>query len=681
MTSRPTRVPVDLRALLLVRLSLLFCSDSNAVAAPDVAGVSTAQQPCSVKTSVVRHFEAQAAAAGVRHLAGLDTCVRADGNGALVTVHFQLAHSAELLAELHEHFPPQNDPAGALGAPGACADLVAQHGCAGDSLPPAILERIRGNTLGELCPASCLSPKDDATTKAVTAAELIRSALIQPALGCSRSTPACPRAVLVSLPTGGPVNSYILRMYAARSAHDGAELPLVVELSLAVLPVPWGTRDHGEASDTVAAGAAAPHHFLQLPRRSTLLPTPYSAFAAHRAVLTSPLRRHLRIGARYNFEVITATDIQAVALVPAQAEQGAVQSRWRPRWIHLAPAEGIAPKPGIVRWRGSAAIKALGGLMLMAQSSSDNYDALVLFETTDDARLVNGSTGVTGDRAWRTPVRIIPSESIGDLGLQPLSHRYSEIFLADPHMTMTLATKRAVRLRVQTANGEQQVLHVEAGKDEVDHDTCTDGESETGAVWEQPRVLVTHNDAHTEHTIYVHWDHADEAFSSASDGNRLLQIYAADTATADNSSALNQGWPQVLEYSVWISSSKHGTVPTTMHDLAASLGGWLTGSTVGSGPPSFVPLKQTRSGDSLSVHLHLQNLPSSAADSLEGLVSQNVERDDLKALIVQMSRRHQKPEKTSTENLLCLQATELCIWDEPSWNYRSIFGWVTKNIE
>ena len=68
----------------------------------------------------------------------------------MVTVHFQLAENAELLAELHEQLPPQNDPAGALGAPGACADVVAQHGCSGGTLPAAVREKIRGSTLAEL---------------------------------------------------------------------------------------------------------------------------------------------------------------------------------------------------------------------------------------------------------------------------------------------------------------------------------------------------------------------------------------------------------------------------------------------------------------------------------------------------------------------------------------------------
>ena len=139
------------------------------------------------------------------------------------------------------------------------------------------------------------------------------------------------------------------------------------------------------------AGTGSAHGFLELPRRSSLLPTPYTTFATLRAVLTSPLRRHLRIGIRYNFEVVLGDDVGAVALVPAHAVQRAAHNRWRSRWVHLAPAEGMAPKEGIVRWRGSAVIKAPGGLMLMAQVNSSDYDALVLFETTDDENFVNGS--------------------------------------------------------------------------------------------------------------------------------------------------------------------------------------------------------------------------------------------------------------------------------------------------
>ena len=33
------------------------------------------------------------------------------------------------------------------------------------------------------------------------------------------------------------------------------------------------------------------------------------------------------------------------------------------------------------------------------------------------------------------------------------------------------------------------------------------------------------------------------------------------------------------------------------------------------------------------------------------------------------------------KKLRAWQALGLCVWDDPAWNYRSIFGWVTKNIE
>ena len=71
-TARQTgRPPLLLGALLLLL--------------PDAA-VDTAPDPvCSVKATVLRQFEAPAAAAGVRHLTGLDTCRRADG-GALKSI-------------------------------------------------------------------------------------------------------------------------------------------------------------------------------------------------------------------------------------------------------------------------------------------------------------------------------------------------------------------------------------------------------------------------------------------------------------------------------------------------------------------------------------------------------------------------------------------------------------------
>lgn len=512
--------------------ALLLQLASHATEAPDT---DHTQQTCSVKVSVERKFDGPAAAAGVQRLAGLDTCRRADGGGALVTAHFQLAEGAELLAELHEQLPPHNDPTGVLGPPGACADLVALHGCDDASEHPATLpEAARGSTLAELCPASCPPPGDDNDAeKAAAAAELLRSPLTQPAVGCGWSS-NCPRAVLLSLPTGGPARSYLLRVYAAPAGSDGSGLPMVVELSLAVAPVPWRVaHDRREDGTSAAAGVA-------LPRRSALLPTPFSAFAPRRAVLTTPLRRHLRIGVRYNFEVMLGVDAEAVALVPSQAVQPAAGSgsTRRPRWVHLARAEGIAAKDGVVRWRGSAVVKGTGGgLMLMARFASGdrtgggNYDALVQFETTDDLQLVNGSTGVTDAMAWRTPVHIM--SDAGDLGVRPLSHPHSEIILRDgPHLTMTLATKRAARLRVQTSTVD---LVEAADDDDSDSGTCGDRTDESkqrqqqlGAAWEQPRVLVTHDAGGTEHTIYVHWDHPGRCihftWSSHSYASHLLNL-------------------------------------------------------------------------------------------------------------------------------------------------------------
>ena len=46
---------------------------------PDAAVDSAPEPACSVKATVLRQIEAPAAAAGVRHLAGLNTCRRADG--------------------------------------------------------------------------------------------------------------------------------------------------------------------------------------------------------------------------------------------------------------------------------------------------------------------------------------------------------------------------------------------------------------------------------------------------------------------------------------------------------------------------------------------------------------------------------------------------------------------------
>ena len=159
-------------------------------------------------------------------------------------------------------------------------------------------------------------------------------------------------------------------------------------------------------------------------------------------------------------------------------------------------------------------------------------------------------------------------------------------------------------------------------------DSAENGCNSIGAAWEQPRALVTHNEANTEHTIYVHWDHPDAQTASngdsGSDGGRLLQIFAADIVTADNVTGLNQGWPQVLEYCVWVSPDKHGSIAdaggTSLRGLASSLGGWLSGS-IGSAPPSFLPLKRQSSGDPISVHRHLQNLPRNVSKSVESLVS------------------------------------------------------------
>ena len=175
--------------------------------------------------------------------------------------------------------------------------------------------------------------------------------------------------------------------------------------------------------------------------------------------------------------------------------------------------------------------------MLMARFASGdrtgggNYDALVQFETTDDLQLVNGSTGVTDAMAWRTPVHIM--SDAGDLGVRPLSHPHSEIILRDgPHLTMTLATKRAARLRVQTSTVD---LVEAAGDDDSDSGTCGDRTDESkqrqqqlGAAWEQPRVPVTHDAGATEHTIYVHWDHPGRCihftWSSHSYASHLLNL-------------------------------------------------------------------------------------------------------------------------------------------------------------
>ena len=614
--------------------ALLVFSDLAGVEAPAVSDRAQ-QSRCSVKVTAVRKIESAAAAAGIRHLAGLDTCRRADGGGALVTTHFQLAESSKLLAELHERLPPHNDPAGVLAPLGGCADLVAQHDCSGGAIPASVQERMQGITLAQLCPASCPMLENDAATDTAAAADLLRSPLTQPALGCSKgpsTTPTCPRAVVVSLPTGGPIRSYLLRVYAAPNASDGASLPMVAELSLAVAPVPWGKRDQAEDEDSTERTVA------QLPRHSALLPTPFAGFAEHNAVVTTPLRRHLRIGNRYNFEVVLG-GAEAVALVPAQAVQETARKRQYSRWVHLAPAENETPETGIIRWRGSAVVRAVGGLMLMAQFGSSNYDALVRFEATDDGRLVNGSTGVDFNHAWHTPVRIMPSPAfMGDLGVSPLSHPYSEIFLDGPHMTMKLATKRPVRLRVHTSSEEQEMLRGISKPDDEGH-LCKAAESAEsssnweGAVWEQPRVLITHNEANTEHTIYVHWDHPDTPPTSdrtrdiSISGARLLKIYAADLATADDSTQLDRGWPQILEYFVWVAPSMPSAVATTgatiLRGIASSLGGWLSGSATDSSPRSFVPLKRESAGaalDPLSVQRHLRSLPTNTTDTVESLV-------------------------------------------------------------
>jgi hypothetical protein len=231
-------------------------------------------------------------------------------------------------------------------------------------------------------------------------------------------------------------------------------------------------------------------------------------------------------------------------------------------------------------------------------------------------------------------VRIIPTPaSMGDLGIQPISHPYSEIFLAGMHMTMTLATKRPTRLRIQTSSEQQHTLHTDppSGVEDQASKICELGEdrcNSVGVIWEQPRVLVTHNAANTEHTIYVHWDHPDAQVASdgdsGNDGGRLLQVYAADLVTADDVTGLQQGWPQVLEYSVWVAAHKHGSVADTggtiLSGLASSLGGWLSGS-LDSGPPAFVPLKRGNSGNPISVDRHLQNLPTNISNSVESLVS------------------------------------------------------------
>ena len=249
--------------------------------------------------------------AGLKHVPGMQTCLQADDGGALVTSHFLLARGAELLAELREVSPPAGHPTTPEG-------------------------------------------------------ELLRSPLLQPAAvpGCGgRSAAAhCPTAVLVSLPTAGPRRSYTLRIYAAPGA-DGSQrsLPMALELSLALEPVPWR--------------ASAPH----LPSLTTPFPTPFAEFAPRRAVLTTPLRRYLAVGARYNFEVSVADALGVAVRGPGIGA----------RWAHLAPAEGQVPKDGMVRWRGSAAIRKADGLMLMAKFvEGDNYDVLLQFEGSENLERV-----------------------------------------------------------------------------------------------------------------------------------------------------------------------------------------------------------------------------------------------------------------------------------------------------
>ena len=610
--------------LLLLLLLLLGCGVCP-VAAPTAA---PADQLCGVRTGQLRQFQAPAAAAGLLHLgAGLDTCRRADGGGALVATHFQVAPGAGLLAELHEQLPPVNDPAGALGGVGACAALVLAHGCAaaaaaqGDeaaaaTLPADLLGRLRGVTLAQLCPASCPGPAAGPAAAKASAAELLRSPLLQPAAGCGRSADSCPRAVLLSLPTGGVVRSYTLRVYAAPAGFARDSLPLAAELSVVVAPVPW--RD-------AAAAAAVP---CRLPERSALFPTPFSAFTPSNAVLITPLRRHLALGARYNFEVAVA-DAEAVALVPAQSAQGA-QAR-RP-WVHLAPAEGVAPKDGVVRWRGSAEIKASGELMLMAKfSEGATYDALVNYEATADPALADQScSGVSVEEAWQTPVHIMPS-AMSSLDLRPVSHPYGEIFLDDPHLTLTLTTRSGARLRVKTSSDGESV----DGSVDSDPEICVEaGSSDSKLPWEQPRIYVTHNCAGTEHTVFVHWNHPDLK------SGRLLKVYVADLAMANGPAGT--GWPQVLEYSVWVAPPEVRTAGQLLGGIASSLGGWLAGA--GLGGASFVPLRRERAGSVLAVEEHVNSLPHEAAATASSL------------------------------------AEGLCVWDDPAWNYRAIFGWVSTKI-
>ena len=278
---------------------------------PQPAPASPQAQTCTATVAETQRVAENADKAGLKHVPGMQTCLQADDGGALVTSHFLLARGAELLAELREVSPPKGQPTTPEG-------------------------------------------------------ELLRSPLLQPAAvpGCGgRSAAAhCPTAVLVSLPTAGPRRSYTLRIYAAPGA-DGSQrsLPMALELSLALEPVPWR--------------AAAPH----LPSLSTPFPTPFAEFAPRRAVLTTPLRRYLAVGARYNFEVSVADALGVAVRGPGIGA----------RWAHLAPAEGQVPKDGMVRWRGSAAIRKADGLMLMAKFvEGDNYDVLLQFEGSENLERV-----------------------------------------------------------------------------------------------------------------------------------------------------------------------------------------------------------------------------------------------------------------------------------------------------
>lgn len=102
---------------------------------------------------------------------------------------------------------------------------------------------------------------------------------------------------------------------------------------------------------------------------------------------------------------------------------------------------------------------------------------------------------------------------------------------------------------------------------------------------------------------------------------------------------------------MWVAPPPEGKASggELLRGIASSLGGWLSGSS-GVEAPSFLPLRRDRTGDALGVQQHVQNL--------QPVVSQG------EAVLTVASL-----------------ATQLCVWDDAGWNYRSIFRWVAQNIE